>query len=1159
MMSFSYIPLRNHSTYSLAEGAIKFPELIQKCQELKLPAVALTDTGNLFGVVEFSKMAASAGIQPIIGCQLLVDLDTQDPRSQETRLPGIEPVLDTLLFYAQNEKGYKNLLKLVSYSYLHHKTGSRPYIPFNMLESYSEGLIVLSGGMKGGVNQLLLKSQKAAAKNLLLKLSEIFPDHFYVEITRQGLSEEEEVEALLLEIVFEAGIPLVATNEAFFVNEDMYEAHDALMCIASGRYVSEASRPRLTLNHRLKSPEEMKALFSNLPEALENTVRIAQRCGFMVEAQKPMLPPFPSEKPEPEELRLQAKIGLENRLKEIFSKEDISPQEAEAIRQKYFERLEQELEIVIGMGYAGYYLIVADFIQWANSQGIPVGPGRGSGAGSLVAWVLTITGIDPIRFGLIFERFLNPERISMPDFDIDFCQDRRDEVIRYVCERYGNDRVAQIITFGKLQARAVLRDVGRVLGMPYGQVDRICKLIPNNPTSPITLKEAVAQDPQLQGMAAQEEVVARLLDIGMKLEGLNRHASTHAAGIVIGDRSLDELVPLYYDGKSTIPATQFNLKDVESVGLVKFDFLGLKTLTIIQKTIDMVKARGEELDISQIPIDDSKTFEMLRRVETVGIFQLEGSGMRDVLRRLQPSRFEEIIDLNALYRPGPMDDIPRYLACKHGEETVDTLHPMLDDILRVTYGVMVYQEQVIKIAQVMGGYTLGGADLLRRAMGKKIKSEMDAQRQIFLSGAQQKGVDGATASRIFDLMAKFAGYGFNKSHSAPYALISYQTAFLKANYPVQFMAATMTYDINNTDKLSFYRQELKRMKVALLPPDINTSMPWFSVEKDYEGQEAVRYALAAIKSVGEAAMQELVNERERAGPFKDIIDFARRLSSKVVNKRLLEGLIPAGVFDSLDPNRAQLMANVDIILRYVGEAQAAQNSTQGSLFGHEKPVTASTVKFQETDRWTRLESLQYEFNTIGFYLSAHPLDVYGDSLQRLYLITSSDFHDYTQRQDGASFSAAGVLISKKERISKNGNKYAFITFSDATGVYEVTVFSEVYLAVREKLDVGKTFFMKLTSRIEEENLRLTVTALEELDKVLERYPKTLQVYLQNAVALDKFKMLLSKCDQGSGAIQIILKPLDREVHLTLDKRYAITPQLKEALTLISGIEAIRDV
>lgn len=1158
-MTFSYIPLRNHSTYSLAEGAIRFPELIQKCQELKLPAIALTDTGNLFGVVEFSKIAANAGIQPIIGCQLCVDLHEQDPRSQETRLPGIEPILDTLLFYVQNEKGYKNLLKLVSYSYLHHKTGARPYIPFSMLETYNEGLIVLSGGMKGGISQLLLKGQKVAAQNLLLKLKSIFPNRFYVEITRQGLSEEEEIESSLLEIVFDAGVPLVATNEAFFLNEDMYEAHDALFCIASGRYVNEVNRPRLTLNHRLKSPDEMKTLFSDLPEALENSLKIAKRCGFMVESQKPMLPPFPSERPEPEELRLQAKQGLEKRLEKILSSENSPSQEIEATRQKYFERLHQELEIVIGMGYAGYYLIVADFIQWANAQGIPVGPGRGSGAGSLVAWALTITGVDPIRFGLIFERFLNPERISMPDFDIDFCQDRRDEVIRYVCERYGNDRVAQIITFGKLQARAVLRDVGRVLGMPYGQVDRICKLIPNNPASPITLKEAVAQDPQLQEMAKQEEVVARLLDIGMKLEGLNRHASTHAAGIVIGDRPLNELVPLYYDGKSTIPATQFNLKDVESVGLVKFDFLGLKTLTIIQKTIDMVEERGHKLDISQISLEDTKTFEMLRRVETVGIFQLEGSGMRDVLRRLQPSKFEEIIDLNALYRPGPMDDIPRYLACKHGEETVDTLHPMLDDILRVTYGVMVYQEQVIKIAQVMGGYTLGGADLLRRAMGKKIKSEMDAQRQIFLNGAQQKGVDGATASRIFDLMAKFAGYGFNKSHSAPYALISYQTAFLKANYPVQFMAATMTYDINNTDKLSFYRQELKRMKVALLPPDINASMPWFSVEIDHEGHEAVRYALAAIKSVGEAAMQELVNERERAGPFKDIIDFARRLSSKVVNKRLLEGLIHGGAFDSLESNRSLLMANVDIILRYVGEAQAIQNSTQGSLFGHEQPVTASTVKFQETERWTRLEALQYEFSTIGFYLSAHPLDVYGTSLERLYLVSSADFYDHAQRQEGSSFSAAGVLISKKERLSKKGNKYAFITFSDSTGVYEVTVFSEVYLAAREKLDVGKTFFMKLTSRIEEDNMRLTVNSLEELDKVLERYPKTLQVCIQNAAALDKFKILLSRCDPGNGAIQIILKPFDREVHLTLHKRYAISPQFKEALTLVPGIEAVRDV
>ncbi len=1158
-MSFKYIPLRNHSTYSLAEGAIKFVDLIQKCQQLNFPAIAITDTGNLFGVVEFSKIASTAGIQPIIGCQLLVDLYEQDPRAQETRLPGIEPPLDTLLFYVQNKTGYKNLLKLVTYSYLNQKSGSRAHIPFSMLQSHNEGLIVLSGGMEGGINKLLSKGQEVAAKNLLLKMKEIFCDRFYVEITRQELPEEEQIESNLLKVAFETNSPLVATNEAFFLDKEMYEAHDALLCIASGRYVSELNRPRLTLNHRLKSPEEMRDLFSDLPEALNNTLHIAQRCGFMVEPEKPLLPPFPSEKPEPEELRIQAKVGLENRLKTIVFNKDLSPEKTEEIQKRYFERLEQELEIIIGMGYAGYYLIVADFIQWANSQGIPVGPGRGSGAGSLVAWALTITGIDPIRFGLIFERFLNPERISMPDFDIDFCQDRRDEVIHYVCERYGHDRVAQIITFGKLQARAVLRDVGRVLGMPYGQVDRICKLIPNNPAAPITLKEAVAQDPQLQAMASEDEVVARLLDIGMKLEGLNRHASTHAAGIVIGDRPLDELVPLYYDGKSTIPATQFNLKDVESVGLVKFDFLGLKTLTIIQKTIDMIRDQGKEIDITRIPLDDLKTFEMLRRVETVGIFQLEGSGMRDVLRRLQPTRFEEIIDLNALYRPGPMDDIPRYLACKHGEETIDTLHPMLDDILRVTYGVMVYQEQVIKIAQVMGGYTLGGADLLRRAMGKKIKSEMDAQRQIFLNGAQQKGVDEAAATRIFDLMAKFAGYGFNKSHSAPYALISYQTAYLKANYPVQFMAATMTYDIQNTDKLNFYRQELKRMQVPLLPPDINASMPWFSVEIDSNGQEAVRYALSAIKSVGEAAMQDLVNERDRAGPFKDIIDFARRLNSKVVNKRLLEGLIPAGVFDSLDPNRAKLIANIDIILRYVGEANLLQNSNQGSLFAHEQPVTASTVKFNEAERWMQLESLQHEFNTVGFYFSAHPLDVYGDSLERLYLTSSSKFYEHSRQQEGITFNAAGVLVSKKERISKTGKKYAFITFTDTTGVYEVTVFSEIYLSIREKLDPGKTFFMKLMSRLEDDNLRLTVNMLEELDTVLAQYPKTLQVHIQSATALDKLNQLLSKCDQGNGAIQIILKLNDREVHLTLNKKYAITPHLREALKLIPGIEGIRDV
>ncbi|MEM7446490.1 MAG: DNA polymerase III subunit alpha, partial [Pseudomonadota bacterium] len=756
---------------------------------------------------------------------------------------------------------------------------------------------------------------------------------------------------------YRRNLPLVATNDCFFADEAMYEAHDALLCIADGTYMAEQDRRRVSRHHWFKPAADMRELFKDLPEAVDNTLIIAQRCAFMPEPCKPILPRFETEagRTEADELRSQVREGLEERLEAFLFTQDMNPDERDTVAKPYRERLDYELDVIIEMGFAGYFLIVSDFIKWAKSKEIPVGPGRGSGAASVVAWSLTITDLDPIALGLVFERFLNPERVSMPDFDIDFCQDRRDEVIGYVQQKYGADRVAQIITFGKLQARAVLRDVGRVLQMPYGQVDRLCKLVPNNPANPVTLQQAIAGEPVLQQMQAEDENVSHLIDLAIKLEGLYRHASTHAAGVVIGDRPLQELVPLYRDPRSPMPVTQFNMKYVEQAGLVKFDFLGLKTLTVLQQAIELINARETErpdppLDLAHIPLDDKPTFEMLCQATATGVFQLESSGMRDVLRQMKPSVFEDIIALVALYRPGPMDNIPTFIRNKHApnSDSIDYLHPKLEPILKETYGIMVYQEQVMQAAQVLAGYTLGGADLLRRAMGKKIKAEMDAQKQVFLEGAAAQSIGAKKASSIFDQIEKFAGYGFNKAHAAAYALVAYQTAYLKSTYPVEFMAASMTLDLHNTDKLNIFKQELDRLGIDLLPPDINNSEAHFSVEAQQDNAEpnaspskperlnqdrAIRYALGAVKGVGVDAMRLVESERKTNGPFTDVFGFSERQDARVLNKRQLENLVRAGAFDRMNDNRAQLMEAVDTVIRHANAAASERECGQSNLFG----------------------------------------------------------------------------------------------------------------------------------------------------------------------------------------------------------------------------------
>ncbi|NQV57387.1 MAG: DNA polymerase III subunit alpha, partial [Rhodospirillales bacterium] len=774
----------------------------------------------------------------------------------------------------------------------------------------------------------------------------------------------------------------------------------------------------------------------------------------------------------------------------------------------------------------------------------------------VVAWALTITDLDPLRFGLLFERFLNPERVSMPDFDIDFCQDRRDEVIRYVQEKYGADRVAQIITFGTLQPRAALRDVGRVLQMPYPQVDRICKLVPNNPAAPVTLSEAIEGEPQLQNEINSDEAVARLVEIAKKLEGLYRHASTHAAGVVIGDRPLTELIPLYRDPRSDIPVTQFSWKPAEAAGLVKFDFLGLKTLTVLAKALEHMELRGHPLDLAKIPLDDPKTFELLGRGETTGVFQLESSGMRDILRNMKPDSFEDIIAIVSLYRPGPMENIPSYIARKHGTEEPDYLYPNLESILKETYGIMIYQEQVMQIAQELSGYTLGGADILRRAMGKKDQAEMDDQRKLFTEGAIARSVPEAKASLIFDQMAKFAGYGFNKSHAAAYALVAYQTAYLKANFPVEFMAASMTLDIHKTDKLGAFRKELKNMGIPMLAPDINASDAVFKVEEVAGGGGAVRYALAALKNVGEGAMQNLTTERQANGPFTSISDFANRMDSKALNKRQLQNLIRAGAFDCVDENRRHLYEGVEALIRHAGVARLERESNQIGLFGGEDAPSAE-IPMPNIPDWLDMDRLKEEFDAVGFHLSSHPLDAYETELERLRV---TSYQDALEKGTEGPVRLAGVVIAKKERISQKGNKYAFVQLDDTSGQFEVTVFSEILNAHRDLLEPGTSVYLKGALQLSGETARITVQSLESLDAATARTDMALKVYVHSADALLSIKEILGRGKQGRGEVTLISQlGAETEVEIRLPNKYSVSPAMAQAVKAIPGVDDARTV
>ncbi len=1143
-----FIHLKVRSAYSLTEGANKVDKIVSLAKEAGMPAVAVTDRNNLFGALEFSQYAAKAGIQPIVGVDLAIRREEEGGVAVASKLLTV----DWLTLLAQNEDGYTNLMRLVSRAHLDFKAGSTAALPFDELVGQTEGLLAFSGSPASALGRLLGAGQGPAAEHQLERLARLFDGRLYLEVQRHGEDNERRIEGPLIDLAYAKGLPLIGTNDVHYPKAAMHAAHDVLLCIEQGAHIDDPNRRRLSGEHYFKSAEQMREVFADLPEACDNTLVVAQRCAYMPEPRKPILPSYTKLKgrSEGEALRDLARGGLDElrTLGRLAANIEFA---------KYEERLVYELDMIEKMGFAGYFLIVADFIQWAKDHDVPVGPGRGSGAGSLVAWSLKITDLDPLRWGLLFERFLNPERVSMPDFDIDFCQDKRDRVIRYVRDEYGHDRVAAIITFGKLQARAVLRDVGRVLGMPYGQVDRICKLVPNNPANPVTLGKALETEDLLKEQYNADEEIKRLIDLALQLEGLFRNASTHAAGVVIGDRPLDQLVPLFRDtdSKESLPATQFNMKWVEPAGLVKFDFLGLKTLTVIEKACDFIG--HDQIDIAKLPLDDRKTFELLARGDGSGVFQLEGNGMRDVLRKMKPDRFEDIIAVVALYRPGPMENIPSYIKRKHGEEEPDYLHPLLEGILKETYGIMIYQEQVMQIAQVLSGYSLGGADLLRRAMGKKIQAEMDAQRALFVEGAEKNNVRPDKASSIFDQVNKFAGYGFNKSHAAAYALVCYQTAYLKANHPVEFFAATMTLDMGNVEKLNGYRRDLDKIGVELLPPDVNKSTAEFTVEKTEDGKKAIRYALAAIKGVGKEAMNRLVEERAEKGPFKDLFDFAERLDQRVLNKRLLESLVKAGAFDTLNKNRAQTFAAVEALTRHSQATHESRGSNQNNLFGDD--TAQRRPQLAKVPDWAPMERLQNEFAAIGFYLSSHPLASYEKSLQRLGVSRAADLPALLARGTPGRIKLAGTVIDRMERTSAKGNRFAFLQCSDQSGAFECVMFSELLSSKRNLLEAGQAILISVDGRLDGEQVKLTAQSVEKLEDAVANSAAGLRIVITDPMALEALRKALEG-KRGRGRVTLVVPmPEDSEAEITLPGTYSIAGGLRDTIGSLQGVENVEEI
>ncbi len=1149
-MHSGYVPLRIFSSFTMLDGAIDPKAIAAQAKANVFPAAGLTDRNGLYAAMAFSDAAKKAGVQPIIGTMLgIARPDMPD---------NVAPMVDWIALYAQDMTGYDNLCALVSAAHLDRPIELAAHVGFDTLETFSKGLIALTAGGEGGIARLFAEGQPDRAKAYADRLQAIFGDRLYVELARRDDPIEMAAEQELIDLAYDRDLPLVATNPCCFTDSGFRDAHDAMLCIANSTYVEMDDRPKSCPEAWLKPAEMMKQLFADLPEAIENTLVVAQRCAVMAPWRKPILPSLAGDREgEAAMLRRDATAGLNARLDRIA---ELEGEGEPGWREAYHERLTFEVDIIIQMGFPGYFLIVADFIKWAKDHDIPVGPGRGSGAGSVVAWALTITDLDPLKLGLLFERFLNPARVSMPDFDIDFCETRRGEVIRYVQEKYGRDQVAQIITFGKLKARAVLKDTGRVLQMSYGQVDRLAKLVPNHPTDPWDLKRALNGVPELAKEYANDNQVRRLLDLATKLEGLPRHSSTHAAGVVIGDRPLAQLVPLYRDPRSDMPVTQFDMKFVEGAGLVKFDFLGLKTLSVLQKAVQLLAKRGVEVDLGALAWDDEATYALLQKGDTVGVFQLESEGMRRTLSAVRPTNFGDIIALVSLYRPGPMDNIPSFGRRKQGTEEIIYPHALLEQILSETYGIFVYQEQVMQAAQILAGYSLGGADLLRRAMGKKVKAEMDAQRAIFVKGcAEVNNIPAQKANELFDLIDKFAGYGFNKSHAAAYALLAYQTAWLKAHHPHEFYAASMCYDMALTDKLAIFVDDARRMGVTMLPPCINASQAEFDVEAHEDGL-AVRYALGALKSVGEGAMEKLVVERQAGGAFASLDALAKRVDPRLMNKRQLETLASAGAFDGIEPNRAGVHAVAETVLAIAARTHEGRTSGQGGLFG-ETEVAGDAIKLPTGTRWSLSQRMEQEKEAFGFYFSAHPVDRHAHIAKMHGARTYTSLTELIIPDDGARIGAtmAALVEDARWRTSARGKRYMMAQLSDATGQFLATCFDDSVAADLEKAAKEgdcALITVELDRRPGEEAPRVSIKRVQLFDGLASTAKFVVEVTVTDKVAFRALHAMLDPLRNGRGEVRARIEGEGGDTLLTLGRNFLLDAELASHIEDLPGVKAV---
>ncbi len=1147
-----FVPLRVLSSYSLLEGAIDPKASAKLAKDLAFPAIAVCDRNGLYSAVMFAGACKGEGVQPIIGTLLGVAREGADGGKQVDYLP----------LFAQDEDGYDNLCHLVSRAHLDRPLELDPHVSMADLEGHTDGLIALTGAGEGALTRLIAEEQGPAAEALADNLMRLFPDRLYIELARHGDPVCEKAESALIDMAYARDIPLVATNPASFGEPHMHKAHDAMLCIANSTYVENDDRPTSNAQSFIKSYRMMDELFGDLPEAMANTLVVAQRCAFAPPYRDPILPSLAGDlEGEAKMLAELSRAGLEARLDPYG---EMEPEE----RKSYFDRLDYEIKIIVDMGFPGYFLIVADFIKWAKDQGIPVGPGRGSGAGSIVAWALTITDLDPMRLGLLFERFLNPERVSMPDFDIDFCETRRGEVIRYVQQKYGADHVAQIITFGKLKARAVLRDCGRILQMSYGQVDRLCKMVPNHPTDPWTLPRALNGAADFKKEYANEADVKRLVDLAMQLEGLPRNSSTHAAGVVIGDRPLAQLLPLYRDPRSDMPVTQFDMKHVESSGLVKFDFLGLKTLSVLRKAVDLLELRGITIDLGELPLDDMAVYDMMQAGNTVGVFQLESEGMRRTLKAVKPSNFGDIIALVSLYRPGPMDNIPLFGQRKAGEVAIEYPHPKLEGILAETYGIFVYQEQVMQAAQILAGYSLGDADLLRRAMGKKVQAEMDVQRGRFVEGCKENSqIEARDANELFDLIDKFAGYGFNKSHAAAYALLAYQTGWMKAHYPEEFYAASMCFDLHQSEKLSIFVDDARRYPaeradgtgVEVLPPDINASEARFTVQQTDDGY-GVRYALAGIRNVGEKAMEAIVAERKANGKFESLKDFFERLPQGSMNRRQLEGLACAGALDGIEPNRAAVFANADMLLAVADAAIRERESGQTGLFGGaDAPV--EDVRLKPTEEWSRAEKMAKERENFGFYFSAHPIQQYREVASAQGARTYQSLMEAGAPAGGRSTAVIAAMVeSANKGRTKRGAEFIRADFSDSSGQFSSACFEESLVEkFPEWAASGECVLLtvELDSPNPGEPPRLTVRGARPISAVTGSTPMILKADVLTVDALAQLKLELETADSAPGEVLVrLVLGEDEDAYMRLGTRFVLNGELAERLTDAEGIENV---